>query len=253
MEREALKQQESYWQRVAQILVTEPDGTRLALCLAETIAPLLDARQVLVGLIVNDEITVEHYVCNGVIQELHRRFGSSSEAIGWVMRYKRPYLSPLADRDPNISAQFAQEFCCTSLLTVPILNHQRYLLGVIEVHNRRDGQPFDEADVDLLQMIALQAAPAVERAQLFNKMGAWASAVANLMAFNAALNRNLDPPLLLRRLVEHAAGFLGASAGLAGLVDNTGIPGRWLLASEALAASAMSLACSRRVARVGLL
>ncbi|MFN8441188.1 MAG: GAF domain-containing sensor histidine kinase [Caldilineaceae bacterium] len=216
-----LSRRESVLLAITEVLANEPDALRLALALSQKIAHFIHARRAFVGLMTDGVIAVEKVIVDGEAQSLVRRFGAKDEAVGWVMTYKRPYQSKDPAHDARLSSAYVETFECKSLLTLPILNFQNHLLGVIEVQDRCDGEHFDQTDIDLLQLIALQSAPALERAHLFSKMGGWANAVSNLLAFNASLNRQLDPRKLIHRLVEHAAQFIGAVGGLAGLMDGT--------------------------------
>lgn len=206
-------------QQVAQIAVDEPDATQLATRLAERVALLLECERALVGFAVNEEVTVKCIVDQGQRHLLDRHFVAGVGSIGWVLQHNAPLIANSADH-AQLTASFYQQWPCRNLLTVPINNHQGHLLGVIEWHNRRSGQDFTPADLQLAQALAVQVAPAVERAQFYDRLQQWIFALSSLFAFNAALNQQLNPPVLMRQLVEHAAGLLRASGGLAGL--NTG-------------------------------
>ncbi len=221
MNEPTLSRRESLMLAIAEILANEPDATRLALALSQKIAHFFEVRRAFVGTMGDGTIAVEKVIIDGEAQPLVRHFSSKDEAVGWVMTYKRSYQCRDPRNDPRLSAAYVQKFGCKSILTTPILNFQNHLLGVIELQDRCDGEHFDESDVALLQLVAMQSAPALERAHLFSKMGGWANAVSNLLAFNASLNRQLDPSKLIHRLTEHATQFIGAAGGLAGLVDGT--------------------------------
>ena len=122
---------------------------------------------------------------------------------------------------------------CRNVLCVPILNHQNLVLGVIEAHNRRDGGFFSQEDVRVAQTLATQSAVGFDRAQLYMRMQEWAQSLEMLLAFNAAINEQLDPALLIRRLVEHAANFLKADGGMAGLAVPLGKNGELVMTSDA--------------------
>lgn len=203
-------------QQVAQIAVDEPDATQLATRLAERVALLLASERALVGFAVNEEVTVKRIICAGQVQEVNFRFGAGEGSIGWVLQHNEPFVGNRTTH-PQLAGHFHPDWPCHTVLTVPISNHQGHILGIIEWHNRHDGRNFDAHDVQLAQAIAVQVAPAVERAQFYDRLQQWIFALSNLFAFNAALNQQLNPPVLMRQLVEHAAGLLHAGGGLAGL------------------------------------
>lgn len=118
-----------------------------------------------------------------------------------------------------------------SLLAVPVLNHLGRSIGVLLVSNRRDGGLFGPAEARILDAVALQAAVGMERALLLDRLDDWTQGLQALLAFSAAINRHLDPPALVRHLVEHAARFLKASGGWAGLLSSEGTEGEPELAT----------------------
>lgn len=203
-------------QQVAQIAVDEPDATQLATRLAERVALLLESERALVGFAVNEEVTVKGIVAQGQAQTIQAHFAAGEGSIGWVLQHNEPFVCNSAGH-PHLATSFHQQWPCRQVLTVPINNHQGHVLGVIEWHNRPLGSDFTAADVQLAQALAVQVAPAVERAQFYDRLQQWIFALSSLFAFNAALNRQLNPPVLMRQLVEHAAGLLRANSGLAGL------------------------------------
>jgi GAF domain-containing protein len=50
------------------------------------------------------------------------------------------------------------------------LQYLQHRAGVLEVENRRDGAPFDDDDVTTLQLLAAQAAVAIENARLIEAL-----------------------------------------------------------------------------------
>ncbi len=187
------------FQDVAKIVAGEPDRAGLIEQLAAQVATSLNAERVLLGVYVNGTIVFEQPV-----------YADDEEVAAWVTAHKRLYLSP-SDKADLFDIEM------NSILAVPILNHQRHLLGVIVCHRPPHQLPFTQNDVDLLQMIALQVAPGLARSLLFDQMQRWTGSFENLLMFSASLNGKLEPAVLIRRLVEHATGFLGAEAGFAGL------------------------------------
>ncbi|MBW7884331.1 MAG: GAF domain-containing sensor histidine kinase [Caldilineaceae bacterium] len=206
-------------QALAKAAVLELDPHRLAARLALEGAAFLAAEQAFVGLAIANAVEVRSVVCHGELGHFRLRFDARQGSAGWVLANRQPYLCDNAVLDPNQNDEFVEQFGVRTLLAVPILNHQQHLLGVLQFHNRSDGRPFDEIDLGLAQLMALQVAPALERAQLFSKMHQWAMSLESLISFNAALNRQLDPPALMHDLVAHAARLLNAESGMGGFVD----------------------------------
>ncbi|HBL30109.1 MAG TPA: hypothetical protein DD490_25005, partial [Acidobacteria bacterium] len=103
-----------------------------------------------------------------------------------------------------------------NLLGFPFLNHQGRPLGAFLVIDRRGGS-FTQLDAESANVQALVATVGLERALLLERLEDWTRGLEALLSFSAAVNQHLDPPALVRHLVEHAARFLKASGGLAGL------------------------------------
>ncbi len=204
---------------IAQIIINEPDLDGLSQRLATFVGQLLAAKQCFVATTINDQLVVSSIFENDQLLPTSLTIASGTEIAGWVTTHLRPYRTP--DTSPNppiISPSFAQQFDCEVVLAVPILNHQLHVLGVIECHRSLGEAHFADDELELMQTIALIAASGMERAKLLGNMQNWANSFQNLLMFSAALNEPYDVETLLNRLVEHAAGFMRASAGLTGLV-----------------------------------
>ncbi len=213
-------------QSIARIGVDELDTVQLIARLAPQLAKLLAAERVLIGLTRDEAIHIQHGFSDGALATFDLRFGSGQDPAGWVLKNRRPFASSDPGNDPAVSPAHRSRFSCHSILAVPMLNHQSRVSGVIEFHNHRGPGGFSEHDVMFAQALALQVTVAFERAVLMEGMARWSSALGNLFVMNAAINRALDPLVLLRKLVEHAAGFLGAQAGFAGLLQTEPEPAR---------------------------
>jgi signal transduction histidine kinase/CHASE2 domain-containing sensor protein len=87
---------------------------------------------------------------------------------GWVARHGVPAVLPDARADSRFDAAMDQALGLStqSMVCLP-LRVRDETLGVLEVVNRRDGQPYESQDVELLSAIAAQAAIALENARLY--------------------------------------------------------------------------------------
>ena len=76
-----------------------------------------------------------------------------------------------ARQDPRFDSSVDRQtgFTTKSILATPIRRREE-LLGVLEVINKRDGPSFTEEDQLLLEVVADQAAVAIENAKLFERM-----------------------------------------------------------------------------------
>jgi putative nucleotidyltransferase with HDIG domain len=91
--------------------------------------------------------------------------------VGTVATGGKPLIVNDAKADPRHYGEVDEttELTTRTLLCVPLINKQR-ILGVIEVINRKDGQPFDEDDQQLLAAYATQGTIALENAQLYSQL-----------------------------------------------------------------------------------
>lgn len=87
---------------------------------------------------------------------------------GWVLRSGKSVNIKDAYRDPRFNRNVDVEtgFQTRSCLCQPIRNHERKIIGVVQVLNRRDGY-FSVEDEALLSAIASQAAVSIEVSKLY--------------------------------------------------------------------------------------
>jgi signal transduction histidine kinase len=82
---------------------------------------------------------------------------------------------PLICADPYLDARFSQHFDAQSgfqtrsILCVPLKSQDR-LIGVLEVLNKKDGQGFNEDDLEVLTMLGNMIGPALENAHLYSRL-----------------------------------------------------------------------------------
>lgn len=70
--------------------------------------------------------------------------------------------------DPEYSRFYRHDLKNNSVLSVPIKHHTE-LVGVINVNNKKNGEPFNEDDLKLLETISIQIASAISNARLYKK------------------------------------------------------------------------------------
>jgi len=90
---------------------------------------------------------------------------------GWVALHGKPLVVPDAAREERFSPKADRHtgFRTRSLIAVPIFNRGR-VAGVLEVLNKRGPEPFDEQDVEILELVANQVGTAMENARLYGKL-----------------------------------------------------------------------------------
>jgi PAS domain S-box-containing protein len=91
---------------------------------------------------------------------------------GHVMVTREPYVSNDAAHDPHVLPHLQEAVGFYNLIDLPILARSGALLGCFELHNKKEGQPFTEEDLELLKGLRAAAAVALENAQLYEAVQA---------------------------------------------------------------------------------
>ena len=86
---------------------------------------------------------------------------------GWVVEERLPVLIEDCQNDPRFSEKADQKlnFATYSMMCIP-LEVKEHVLGTIQVINRSDGEPFEQTDLRIFQILAEQASIAIENARL---------------------------------------------------------------------------------------
>ncbi|MFC9486629.1 GAF domain-containing protein [Streptomyces hydrogenans] len=94
---------------------------------------------------------------------LGTRFAPGTGIAGWVASCGQPLLADNVDHTPQFARSAAEStgFVPRSIMAAPLLRDGE-CLGVLEVLDRGDGNRGDLADVDLLGLLATQAALSLE-------------------------------------------------------------------------------------------
>ncbi len=147
---------------------------------------------------------VSRIIESGEIAEIRLEPGQG--IAGWVARTGRPLNVPEVRRDERFDQSWddGSGFVTRCVICHPIRNQSGEVIGVIEVLNKRNGSVFDDADMELLKLIASQLALIIENSSL----------MINLVDKNLALveakrslersNRELDLLLDLERRVARS-------------------------------------------------
>jgi GAF domain-containing protein len=95
-----------------------------------------------------------------------RRFPSSTGVAGWVLVTRQPLVIDDLAQDTRFARDVAEStgYVPRSLMAVPLLVDDR-ILGVLEVLDRPNVEPFSLAEMDLLGLLGNQAAIALDLLQ----------------------------------------------------------------------------------------
>lgn len=113
---------------------------------------------------------------------------------GWVAQEGIPVVVPDVSVDPRFFPRIDREtdFKTKSLMCIPIKSKGN-ILGVLEIVNKTTNEPFTKDDLNLMMRLVDQAAIAIERASLYQKMAELSVTDDLTKLFNTRyLNRTLE-------------------------------------------------------------
>jgi putative nucleotidyltransferase with HDIG domain len=88
---------------------------------------------------------------------------------GWVAQHKKGVLVLDVEKDPRFAKRSHEKYYTKSLISAPIMI-DRNVLGVININNKRNRQPYQEEDLDLLETLAIQAALIISNVNLYKEL-----------------------------------------------------------------------------------
>lgn len=114
-----------------------------------------------------------------------RDFAShSGEGIsGTILQKRAPVLVQDIDLHPEFFSSDRHHYKTRSFISCPIM-FRNLLLGIININDKKDGAPFTQEELELLQIISNNAAVALENASLLKRLK---TAAANLEQMNRRL------------------------------------------------------------------
>ncbi len=136
---------------------------------------------------------------------MKRRIKLTEGLAGGVARKGTPLIITDAAKDSRFQKSIERKSYsrAKSLLCVPIINKRR-TIGVLEMVDKVNGEPFEEKDLELLSKLVDQAAIAIERSTLYQKMADLAITDDLTKLFNFRhLDQTLD--LEIRRCQRYGA------------------------------------------------
>jgi|GEM_PF-2029629 len=140
---------------------------------------------------------------------------------GWVVREKKPALSPKGKADPRESLEVQQNRADNqfgSVIVVP-LQYQKNILGTLTAVNRLDKPDFTQREVNLMVAMANQAAVAIVNTQLFEQTQVALAQSEALYQTTRTLITLTDLPEMLQSFVDRVAETLPANRVSLYIVD----------------------------------
>ncbi|MEO8207763.1 MAG: diguanylate cyclase, partial [Chloroflexota bacterium] len=131
---------------------------------------------------------------------------------GWVAEHGTPLNVPDANADPRGFQIDGTERVDESMLVVP-LRHDGTTIGVVTLSKLGMNQ-FDDDDLQMLTILADQAATALESARLLATTTSMARELRRLLEMSQALSQTLDPEEVGSVIAHHMATAVGADSAV---------------------------------------
>jgi signal transduction histidine kinase len=179
--------------------------------IVETAAEITGARYAALGVIDKSGQTLERFLTTGIDAETHAAIGDLPRGrgiLGVLIREAEPLRLPDISDDPRSVGFPPNHPPMTTFLGLPILL-RRVAYGNLYLTEKAGGREFTEEDEELVQLLAAQAAVAIENARLYESSTSWLRQLESLNEIGNALASELElEPLLhlvasrLRELVD---------------------------------------------------
>jgi len=176
--------------------------------IVDTSAELTGARYVALGVIDPSGQSLERFLTSGVDDETHAAIGELPRGrgiLGVLIRDAKPLRLHDLTEDPRSVGFPRNHPMMRTFLGVPILL-RGVAYGNLYLAEKEGGEDFTEEDEELTQLLAIQAAVAIENARLYESSTRWLRRFETLSEIGNALASELElEPLLMlvaRRLRE---------------------------------------------------
>jgi signal transduction histidine kinase/DNA-binding response OmpR family regulator/tetratricopeptide (TPR) repeat protein len=225
-EKLARRQTESLY-HVAQALAAYESIPDLLRTLADRVVEALPADRVVLATVDMAVKQVTHFVSGG--EGVDSSDTLSYEQLdagltGWVLRERKPLLSPLDQEDPREGPEAQKrrfDTGCGDVIVAPLL-FRGSILGTMTALNRVGGQRLGEPELELLMAMANQVAVAIENARLFSETQSRAREMAALAEVGRDVSATLDLNTVMERIAAHAKDLLEGDTSAIYLPDSSG-------------------------------
>ncbi|HET6623513.1 MAG TPA: GAF domain-containing sensor histidine kinase [Gaiellaceae bacterium] len=189
--------------------------------IVETAAELTHARYAALGVVHPSGRGLERFLTTGVDEKTYAAIGEIPQGrgiLGVVMRETKPLrLHDIAD-DPRSVGLPPNHPPMHTFLGAPILL-RGVAFGNLYLSEKRGGGDFTEDDEDLIQLLAAQAAVAIENARLYESSARWLRQLESLNEIGNALAAQLELEPLLAMVATRLRELVSARLVLIALPD----------------------------------
>ena len=140
---------------------------------------------------------------------------------GWIARTGMPYVANEVANDPLWKREYSDKAGYTpqDILGVP-LKTKKGVIGVIEVLNKKEDEPFEERDLNILNALAIRTSTILEKAKLFLELDRSVKQFTTLAEVGTLLNSTLDQNVVRKMAMEAITRLMHAEVGSLLLVDD---------------------------------
>lgn len=193
--------------------------------IVETAAELTGARYGALGVIDKSGQALERFLTTGIDAETHAAIGDLPRGrgiLGVLIREAKPLrLHDLAD-DPRSVGFPRHHPPMKAFLGVPIVL-RGIPYGNLYLTEKHGGEDFTEEDEDLTQLLAAQAAVAIENARLYESSTRWLRQLESFNEIGIALASELELEPLLALVARRLRELVDARLVLIALLDGDGL------------------------------
>ncbi len=191
--------------------------------IVETAAQLTGARYAALGVIDKSGQALERFLTTGIDAETHAAIGDLPRGrgiLGVLIREARPLrMHDLADDERSVGFPRNHPPMST-FLGVPILL-RGVAYGNLYLTEKEGGADFTDEDEELTQLLAAQAAVAIENARLYETSTRWLRQLESLNEISDALVSELELEPLLSLIARRLRELVGARLVLIALPDTS--------------------------------
>jgi signal transduction histidine kinase len=180
--------------------------------LTQLAAELTGARYAALGVIDPTGSRLERFITHGIDGETRTAIGDPPHGrgiLGALIRDARPLRLHAITDDPRSVGFPPNHPPMTTFLGVPVLL-RGVAYGNLYLTDKAGGEDFTEADQELVELLASQAAVAIENARLFEASTRWSRQLESLIEVSGALARETDVDVLLELVAQRLQELLEA-------------------------------------------
>jgi signal transduction histidine kinase len=193
-------------------LASEPSLDNLLQRLTELAAGLTGARYAALGVIDRSGSRLERFITYGIDDEQREAIGDPPQGhgiLGALISDAKPLRLHAIGDDPRSVGVPRNHPAMSTFLGVPILLRGR-AYGNLYLAEKEDGADFTEADQELVELLAAQAAVAIENVRLYESSTRWSKQLESLFEVSTALARETGVDRLLELVSQRLQGLLEA-------------------------------------------